>query len=213
MRGGRVLFATRGWWLGAAMFASGCGAPPVAVTPLRGPAPKGVLVLPPQDDTGAGRRDARDLAWFADRALQERGYRALPLDVGFDLARRFGPGPGQPLLPADLLRLGRAAAVDAVLTIDVAAFETEGSRPLQSAQWDVAWTLVGVADAAPLWQYRGRGTWHRAPPDPGDLMRPIDAEPEVVPVGGMRPRDFRDERELAATLHRDAMARLPRREP
>src|SRR5262245_26434462 len=209
--GGRAWLA--GWCLAAAVLACGCGAAPVAVTPLRGPAPKGVLVLPPHDESGSGRRDARDLAWFADQALRERGYRALPLDVGFDLARQFGPAPGQPLLPADLLRLGRAAAVDAVLTIDVAAFETEGGRPLQSARWDVTWTLIGVADAAPLWHYRGRGTWHRAPPEHGDLLEPTDAEAAVVPFGGLRPRDFRDERELAATLHRDAMARLPRREP
>ncbi len=185
----------------------------VVETPLRGPAPRSVLVLLPRDRTGLPDRDVRSLAFGADRALQERGYRALPLDVGFALASRCGDVADAAPGLDELQQLQRAADVDAVLQIVVDGWDLDDDRRLGAATWDIEWELVAVKDGQQLWRHRERGSWHRAPPEREDPTRAPDAEPPTLPFGSLRPRDFRDADDLAATLHRAAMARLPRRQP
>ncbi len=196
--------------------AAACALGGVTETPLNGPAPRAVLVLPPRDGTGIPRRDLRGLASQLDRALQQRGYRSLPIDVGFDLARQAGWGAsdaGASTAPDAAMRqrLLQAAAVDAVLELTMDRWDATGERPLRSAEWDWTWRLVALADGAELWRHREQGQYHMAPQDQGDRTQAPDAEPATLPFGTLRPRAYRDATELAAALHRAAMARLPQR--
>lgn len=193
-------------WL-AVLLAAGCRVAEVEVVPLRGPVPASVLVLPPVDATGAPDVDVDAVATGADRAVRDRGYRVLPLRVGFDLARRHGVDPRAPGA-RELLVLGRDAGVDAVLVIEVRDWQfTDGAE--RSARWDLQWRLVATRDGSEQWSFASRDRWRPPRERPAPVDRPSE-EPDRVPFGTPAPPEYRSGAELAAALHAMAMARLPK---
>lgn len=185
-----------------------CAWSSVETTPLRGRTPSAVLVLPPVAIGSARPRDLGSLGFGADRALAARGYRALPLGPGYDLAKRYGQaGPDEDPVAA-LQRLHFQAGIDAVLFVEVTDFVSDGERRLDAAHWDLTWRLVSTVDGGEVWRHREQGQWRRID-EPVSQQRPVSEEPPPVQVGqtGMRP--FSSERELIAALHRAAMLRLP----
>lgn len=196
--------------LAGLLLAGACRVGEVATTPLAGPVPEGVLVLPPVDLTPRPDADVRGLATGADEALRDRGYRALPLAVGFDLARTYGFLPGQPLDRGALFRLHRASAVDAVMLVEVEEWAVEGDPP-RRANWHVRWRLLPTRSEGVLWEHAEQGSWARRLPE-RDPFRREGEEPEVIPFGGLEPVEYRSPVELIRALQRSAMARLPRRE-
>ncbi|MGE3175127.1 MAG: GNA1162 family protein [Planctomycetota bacterium] len=216
MRRARVRGRASGRWFSLAVLLAvgACRVGAVETTPLRGPSPRAVLVLPPRNGTVVPDRSVRGLASFVDDALRERGYRVLPLDVGFDLARKYGaPSPGEDDVGA-LQRLRLQAGVDAVLILDVRVWDVTPGRGVQpeSASWDMVWRLVATGDGGLQWEQRQQGSWVAGAAERLDPTRAIDAEPLPATIGGERPPQFRSERELLRALHRTALARLPRGE-
>lgn len=191
--------------------AAACSWSKVPTTPLRGPVPSAVLVLLPRATGPSAIANPTSLAFGADRALQQRGYRALPLGVGFDLARRYGTrGPGE-TEDDGLRRLHFQAGVDAVLHVEVADWQTSGDRRFESARWDLTWRMCSTKGDGELWTHRSQGQWQRID-EPVSHARPVDDAPPPVEVGGTRPESFASERDLVAALHRAAMQYLPERD-
>ena len=98
--------------------------------------------------------------------------------------------------------------VEALLVLEVRQFAAEGD-PLRSASWDLQWRLLSTRGHGTLWSYEHHGNWAQRPFADEDPLRRLDAEPEIVPIGGDRARSFRSAAELAAELHQLAMAHLP----
>jgi len=198
--------AVRETLLGLALAGLGGCQATFSPTPLRGPSPQGVAVWPTV--ATAALPFERDLLAGADAALRANGYRAVAVAVGAQmLAERGLLKAGAE--PADLARVGKELAVDAVLCLDVRAFEVP-SGAFDSARWDLGWRLLSTRGHGVLWEHEHHGAWARRDLDTRDPLRPLDAEKEVVPFGGDRQRDFRDVADLAANLHRMALAHLPR---
>lgn len=189
--------------------AGACAFGEVAVTPLAGPAPRSVLVLAPVG-RGDELRDLRGLAVGADRALGERGYRAIPVEVGRAILRQCGLENVAEPAASDLRGLAQAADVDAVLAVDITRFELEGDRPLRAATWDLTWRLRATGDGAELWRHREAGGWRRSDDDRREERLGPDGEPATLPFGALAPVGYRDPEDLVLALHRAAMARLPR---
>ena len=202
-RSGRFLMA-----VALALVASACGFGSVAQKPFDGPAPSSVLVLPPVARREGLALDAREFAFGADRAIVARGYRALPLGAGFDLAKRCGVLDTVEPEPDALRRLQQQVGVDAVLRLEIDAWDSDGADRFSSANWDLTWRLLSTETGAQIWSHRLQGHWQK-PFDAPDLMKRDNGEPEVAVGGGARPEVFRSERELIAALHRSALARMP----
>ena len=185
-----------------------CGVGSVAQTPFEGPAPSSVLVLPPLARREGLAVDSRDFAFSADRALAARGYRALPLGAGFDLAKRCGVLDTPEPEPDALRRLQQQVGVDAVLRVEIDAWVVDDTARFSSASWDLTWRLVSTDTGASIWSHRLQGHWQK-PFEAPDHLKRDDGEPEVVRIGVTRPEVFRNERELIAALHRSALARMP----
>jgi hypothetical protein len=176
---------------------------PVEPEPFAGEAPTAVAVWPFVQGV-AGAEGNLVLATLA-RAVGARGYRVTgPGVVEQLLLDRALDATATPAAAKDVL--GTAA----VLQVVVREFDARGQAPLQEASWDLQWRLVSPANGAVVWQWAHRGGWRHAPVDPGDPHRALDAEPEIVPIGGRGEPPFRDVQELLATLHRRAMEHLPR---
>jgi hypothetical protein len=182
----------------------------VPTTPLRGEVPDSILIARPRNSTGVPDRELLDVLAGADTALRERGYRVLPLAVGFDLARRHG-FDSDSFEPRDLGHLQLTTDVDAVLIVDVRAWTTVGSV-LEKAHWDLEWRLFSARDGGELWSHRDAGSWQPAQGEPLDPTRRPDAERDVIPFGRRTPEHFLSAAELALALHRAAFARLPARQ-
>jgi hypothetical protein len=198
-------------WTGASALliaaAGACRIEPVAPTPLAGPMPTALVIAPPRDDTGiVGLGDA--IMSGCEIAMRARGYRVLPLGVGYDLFRTapLPPVPG----PAELQRVRAAMDVDAVLLVEVLAFDADAS-PFDAAKWDLQWRLLSTRTGEQIWQHRETGSWHRDRGGPVDPTQAPDAPPRVQPFGQPPPQNFQSVRDLAAALHRAAASRLPRR--
>lgn len=203
--------AAAGFAILVALAVASCSWSSVPTTPLRGETPASVLVLVPQSMRVGPQADLRSLAFGADRALVARGYRALPLGAGFDLARRYGQVSGGETEEEALRRLHFQAGVDAVLHVEVADWEVSGERRFEHARWDLTWRLCSTKGGAEIWRHRLQGQWHRVD-DPMTHATPVSEEPPPVEVGGSRAMSFASERDLVASLHRAAMERLPERE-
>lgn len=188
----------------AAMLAGACQLGDVAMVPFVGPEPHSILVLPPL----AGSRWPPDLWPGLARAAAARGYHVPALAVASQMLGDAG------LVPAagggfDLAAIGRELQADAVLELEVRNFENEndGER-FERARWDLTWRLLATRDGAVLWHFEHHGAWVR-PRDTSDPLRPVQAEPEFVPLFAERAPMFHSRAELAEWLHRLAMARLP----
>lgn len=188
--------------VGLAALAAACRLGEPEPTPLRGPAPAVVAVWPHVAPAFAPVR-ATLLAGL-DAALRERGYRIVTAPVAAEMLAAAGLGAG-----VDPARAGPALGADAVLVCDVRAFAAAGRRPLQEADWDLAWRLVSTRGDGVLWEHRDTGVWSRPRDDGRPPGQPLDALPEVVAVGG-GPITYRDAEDLLATLHRRALLALPR---
>ena len=204
-RAGRVGVLSRA---ALSLVLAACGSARVATTPFSGPPPTAVLVLPPRALGTGDSVDLRFFAYGADRALQSRGYRSLPLGAGFDLWRRFGASrPDEPEVDV-LRRLQHQAGIDAVLLLEVSDWRVQQDSRLRNADWDVTWRMIEAATGAEIWRHRLQGQWSRAQESPTQA-RTWTEEPPPVEIGGTRGESFASERELAAGLHRSALARLP----
>ena len=151
--------------------------------------------------------------WFTGLAeqLSSRGYRVVGPGVAREVMLAAGLGAADVGLPA----VGRALRADALLVVDVRAFDARGRRSLREASWDVAWSLVSTRGQGRQWAHEAHGSWRRADRAPLDSLRGFDelAEPRpIVSVGGSRVPSFRDAADLIAQLHRGAMQRLPARD-
>jgi hypothetical protein len=140
-------------------------------------------------------------------ALAARGYRPTSPAVAAQLLADRGlvVATAPPSIAA-----AEALAVDAVLVVVVRGLSARGRAPLLEAQWDLEWRLLAKATGNVLWSHAHRGGYRHRQDDFGDPHRPLDAEPEIVPIGGRGQRPYHSAEELLATLHRLAMARLPR---
>ncbi len=188
----------------AALFAGACQIGGTAPVPFAGPEPQTILVMPPPTDSPWPPELWPGLA----RAAAGRGYHVPALAVTSQMLRDAGLVP-----PAgggwDLPVIGRELQADAVLELEVRNFasENDGER-FERARWDLTWRLLATRDGAVLWHFDHHGAWVR-PRDTSDPLRPVQAEPEVVPLFAEHVPTFRGRAELAEWLHRLAMARLP----
>ena len=176
----------------------------VEPTPLKGPAPHGIVVWPVLSDGVA-----RDVFAGLDLALRGRGYEVHSLAVGQQMLAEAGLLEGA---EPDAARIGPALGVDAVMQLRVGAFAMEGGRSLRRAHWSLHWQLVSTRGRGVLWSYEHQGSWDRRDTDTSDPLRRHDADPEIVPIGGSSVPNFRDAIDVAAWLHRKAMEHLPRYE-
>jgi len=196
-------------WAGLAALGA-CQVGSVEPVPLRGPAPEVVVVWPMLGT--AAQPFAAQLLTGADAALRGRGYRVLAVAVGAQMLAERGLLAADSVEPGDLARVGMELGVDAVLCLDVREFEVSADR-FADARWDVGWRLLSTRGHGVQWEHAHHGAWRRSDLDTDNPLRPLDAEPDFVPFGGDRSRNFRDVPDLAANLHRLAMAHLPRRGP
>lgn len=180
----------------------GCHLGGPATIPLRGEPPDVVAVWP---FVAVGQEALAGLLLPPlDEALRPRGYRVVVSAVAARLLEAAGAGASP--VPASA---GPALGADAVLELLVRDFEASGERPLRHARWDLEWRLWSTRGGGVLWSFAQRGSFQAAPQAAADPHRPLDAEPDIVPIGGAGASGYRDATELAAVLHRDAMARLP----
>ena len=191
-----------------ALVLAACTIGRVESTPFEGPAPSAILVLPPVSLREGLVMDLRGFAYGAERAIAERGYRALPLGAGFDLAQRCGALTGDQPEPEALQRLQQQVGVDAVLRIEISAWEVEPGARFSGASWDVTWRLLSTESGVVLWQHRLQGNWRKVAEMP-DHLRRDEMEPQPALIGGTRPQSFASERELVFALHRSALSRMP----
>ena len=191
-----------------ALVLAACTIGRVESTPFEGPAPSAILVLPPVSLREGLAMDIRGFAYGAERAIAERGYRALPLGAGFDLAQRCGALTGDQPEPDALQRLQQQVGVDAVLRIEISAWEVEPGARFSGASWDVTWRLLSTESGVVLWQHRLQGNWRKVAEMP-DHLRRDEMEPQPALIGGTRPQSFASERELVFALHRSALSRMP----
>jgi len=192
----------------ALLLFTSCHLRSVSTTPIRGEVPSSVIVLPLRNSSGQPLVDLAALASGADQAVRARGYRVLPLQVGFDLVRDHGFGVGIEPDRAVMHRVFLATGVDAVLLIDVESWSV-GGRPLETAAWSILWRLISTKGNGELWSHREEGEWARRAAPTLDPTLAADSEPDVLPIGTLRDRDYRSAVELVGVLHRTAMARLP----
>ncbi|MEQ1631714.1 MAG: hypothetical protein ABL997_05040 [Planctomycetota bacterium] len=185
-----------------------CGAARVGTTPFSGPPPTAVLVVPPRSIGAPDSIDVRGLSFGADRALQTRGYRSLPLGAGFDLWNRFGASRKDEPEAEVLRRLQHQAGIDAVLVLEVSDWRVDQDNRLRSADWDITWRVLSAATGDEVWRHRLQGHWTRTQ-EPPTQARAWTEEPPPVEIGGTRAESFANERDLIAALHRSALLRLP----
>jgi hypothetical protein len=190
--------------LGAAAVFAACQ--PIAPEPiaLRGPVPRTIAVWP----FPLARADADAGLVFTGlaNAVAARGYATTPPPVTAQLLADKGLDAS-----TDLATAGGALVTDAVLQLVVREFGASGARPLREAEWELEWRLLAVPGGAVVWSFAHRGTWHAPRNTFDDPHRALDAEPDVVPIGGPARGGYRDAAELVAALHGMAMAKLPRR--
>ena len=195
------------WSALAAVALAGCrlGAD-VEPTPIVGTQPQTVAVWP----FAAGGDPPGDELWFSGLAYQlgRRGYRVVAPGV----AREVLASSDLAAALHDQAGVGRALMADAVLHVELRAFDAGGDRALRQASWDVVWRLVSTRGEGQQWSFTSRGSWRQADRAPLESWRSFDDQqdpPPIVPVGGSRVLGFRDARDLIAHLHRTAMERLP----
>lgn len=191
--------------LATALACAACQGLAVEPLPLRGEVPRTIAVWP--FPLSAADADSDLVFTGLVQALGARGYRVVSPAVGVQLLAEANLDPSA--APA---AVGPVLGADALLQIVVRDLQATG-RPLQQATWDVEWRLRSSRDGGLLWSFAHRGTWQPSAADFGDPHRPPDAEPEIVPIGGRGERRFHDAAELVASLHRMAMAKLPRGTP
>ncbi len=144
-----------------------------------------------------------------DRAVRSRGYRVPSLEVGRALIAGSTGAPRSPhFVASDAGMLGRALDTDAILVLEVARFDADGS-PLRAANWDVRWVLHSTRGHGVLWSFEHTGGWVRARDEDDDPHRRPEDEPPIVSFGTGQPRPFRDVPELVYWLHHHAIERLP----
>jgi hypothetical protein len=177
------------------VLASGCVLGRVEATPLRGPAPRTIAVLPVRPPR---------VAIGLDEALQARGHRIVASAVASELLVGVDVAASKPAL------LGAATGADALLYVDVNAFEAAGVRPLREAHWDLRWRLVAAASGGEIWSWDSVGSWRHSDTDPGNTQPRPDGVLQSVPIGGPSVPSFRDDVDLLSWLHRTAFDRLPR---
>jgi len=185
---------------------AGCRFSMVEPQPLTGPQPSGVAVWPSLPVDFA--EDEAALLTGLDLAVRSRGYRTTSLEVGRQLLSEAGLWVSHAEAPRDAAAVGRALGVDALLLLEVREFEATRGE-FRDARWDLVWRLVSTRGGGVLWQYAHHGTWNRSREQRVDPLRRLDAEPDIVPIGGPRAWDFRSTADLAANLHWLALAHLP----
>lgn len=195
----------------AGLLLAACHVPVITPEPLAGPAPRSIGIWPwsrsPEGPDVAEPRTAAALLTDLDRAARSRGYRVPAREVGATLLADAGIA-ALPTTGDGLRALGRVLDAEALLVLTVREFAAEG-EPLQRARWDLQWQLLSLRGHGTLWSYEHHGAWAQRPFADEDPLRPLDAEPDVVPIGGDRARSCRSVAELAAQLHQLAMAHLP----
>jgi len=194
-------------WAGVAA----CGS--VRETPISGSIPHSVLVGPVVDasgELGAADRDA--IAGALVAPLRERGYRVPSLDRAWDDLEVAGLLRGldaQTAPGVEVLRdVGRAAHVDAVLTVVVRQWEVRGSGVLEAVQHDVEYVMRSTATGGEMWRQASAGGYQRPSASAGvdDLA---ERGPALTPVQGAGQVLFRTPLDAMRAVHRWAMARLP----
>lgn len=185
--------------------AAGCAFGGPATVPLRGDVPETVAIWPLVAPPFAAEREL--LLHGLDAAAGARGYRIVTYAVGEQLLN-----DAQLLAAdADVTRAGQVLRADAVLMLHVREFTASGERPLQQARWDLEWRLESTRGGGVVWSFPHHGSW-RPSQYQDDPSRALDADPEIVPIGGRSVSSFRDRGDLVAWLHRLAMSHLPERE-
>ena len=178
------------------------GAPPPV--PVRGDMPRTIAVWPMLGELH--QPGCETLLPGLDAALRQRGHHIVTWQVARELLRDTDVSSPQQM-PQELARM---LGADATMQLVVREFAAAGTRPLREAHWDLEWRLVSLRSGSVIWSTTHRGGW--VPPrDEADPNRPLDAEPEVVPIGGRVSFVYRDAGELVAALHQQAMAQLPPR--
>lgn len=182
-----------------------CHVPVITPEPLAGPVPRSIGIWPVANE--AAGPHAWELLEGLDRAVRARGYRVPSREVCYRMLFDSVTTAPTPTL-GDVEGIGILFDVEALLVLEVRQFQAEGDR-LRSASWDLQWRLLSTRGHGTLWSYEHHGNWAQRPFADENPLRPLDAEPDLVPIGGDRTRSFHAVAELAAQLHQMAMAHLP----
>jgi hypothetical protein len=178
----------------------GGGVDPV---PFTGPAPRSILVWPSVASDSMVHED-----WLlagVDHALARRGY-----DVTASVVARQVLADRELTPDADrqIGELSIDLAADAALFLIVYQFDAEGD-PLHSARWDLAWELRSLRGGGVIWRFAHSGAWNRSMVVEENPLRPLDADPDLVPQKRQVAPNFRDAFELMSWLHHHAMEHMP----
>lgn len=169
--------------------------------PFLGPAPRTILIWPAVAEPFAAQQPV--LFTGLDLAVRRRGYAVVTTAVARQLLSDAGLSPDT----SDVEGVRRATGADAVLRLVVHDFEVQGER-LQRADWDLAWELESLHSGGVLWRFSHHGHWdRRAPVDEHPQPRLDEDHPPVL--FNSRMPNFLDAADLAAWLHRFALARMP----
>lgn len=186
------------------LLSAACRIGEVEPLPIAGPVPGVVAVWPVAiggDPPGAD-------VWFAglSSALGRRGYRVLTPGLTRELLKSYE-------LTEDLAKFGPALRADAVMQLEIREFDADGTSAVQHANWDLSWRLISTRGFGEQWSFRHQGYYSQAARyqvDPGRSFDEHSDPPIIVPIGGLGPRGFRTPAELLASLHNQAMERLPK---
>lgn len=175
--------------------------------PLTGEVPQVVAIWP----LALGAEPAEAEVWFSglSMALGRRGYRVITPGMAREVLGQSDLTAG-----ATESHVGRALRADAILQLEVRAFEADGTTALQHAEWDLSWHLLSTRGHGRQWTYRHNGNYHQAARVTFDPNRRLDRQqdmPDIIPVGGRGPKGYRNPSDLLAHLHSLAMEHLPKR--
>ena len=145
-------------WL---LLIAACTAPPPEVTPLSGPAPANILLVPAIRG-GGDRSVVAALDATLHGAMVERGYYAIPVEVALRILDALNWSPdrnGVGELPLETLR--RRFGVESVLTTDVRTWGRSAGVD-DPGRYEVAWRLIGTENGEELWSHSERGEFRAA---------------------------------------------------
>lgn len=192
-------------WLPFVLVVAACQVAEPTPVPLRGEPPRTIAVWPRAGNEATVGNDV--LLDGLEAALHGRGYQVVASRVAAELLQAASDGRTEP----DPAAMGQVLVCDAVLQLVVREFTAAGTRPLREARWDLEWRLVSTRGEGVVWSFSNRGSWFPPQGDFGDPHRPLDAERDIVPIGGDPRITYRNANELAASLHRMALSHLPPR--
>jgi hypothetical protein len=189
-----------------------CRVAQVTPTPVAGEIPSTVVVWPHLAAT-TPIADAAEVLLPLDGALRRRGYQVPSTVVTQRLLADRGHLAVAPDVAA-LQMLAELVGAEAMVVVEVRLLQVDGEPP-RNARWDLSWRLLAVSDSDPVrlverWSHTHHGAWRQAEADPlaPEPFERDDGTSFPAHRGAGMP-NYRNVRELFASLHRMAMDHLP----